>query len=86
MGGSRRAPHKHYLNKMEVPGLQQLKGLAKQDVLLERLQSTYWSLTSKFNMLALSSRPDFALTAKMLTSRYGKATKSDFTMAIKLIK
>ena len=30
MGGSRRAPQKHYLNEMEVPGLQQLKGLKSQ--------------------------------------------------------
>ena len=36
-------------------------------------------------MLALSSRPDLAFTAKMLTSRYGKATKSDITTAVKLI-
>ena len=37
-------------------------------------------------MLAFSSRSDCAFTAKMLNSRYGKATKSDLTTAIKLIK
>ena len=35
---------KHYFDKMEVPDLQQLQGLAKQDVLPERLQSTFRSL------------------------------------------
>lgn len=77
---------KHYLDGMEVPDLQQLQGLVKQDVLPEHLQSTFRSLASKLNMLALSSRPDFAFTAKTLTSRYGKATKSDFTTAVRLIK
>ena len=71
---------------MEFPDLQQLQGLVKQDVLSEHLQSTFRSLASKLNMLALSSQPDFTFMAKKLTSRYGKATKSDFTTAVKLIK
>ena len=37
-------------------------------------------------MLALSSRPDFIYAAKYLTTRYGKATKSDLTRAVRMIK
>ena len=46
---------KQYLEEMEVPDLYQLQGLVKQDVLPEHLQLTFRSLTSKLNMLALSS-------------------------------
>ena len=76
---------KHYLDELEVPDMQQLQGITKTDILPDKLQSTFMSLASKLNMLALSSRPDFTFAAKQLTSRYGKATKSDFTRAAKLI-
>ena len=76
---------KHYVDELEVPDMQQFKGLVKADVLPEKHQSMFRSLASKLNMLALSSRPDFSFAAKYLTSRYGKATKSDLTRAVKLI-
>ena len=50
----RKAPQKHHLKEMEVSGI---KGITKQDAVLERLQSTLWSLASKYNMMTLSSRP-----------------------------
>ena len=65
--------------------MQQFKGLVKADVLPEQHQSMFRSLASKLNMLALSSRPDFSFAAKYLTTRYGKATKSDLTRAVKLL-
>ena len=73
--GDKVLDQKHYLEEMEVSDTQQFQGLAKQNVLMEHLQSIFRSLASKINMLALSSQPDFAFMAKMLTSRYGKATK-----------
>ena len=75
----------HYVEELEVPDMQQFQGLAKADILPEQHQSTFRSLASKLNMLALSSRPDFTFAAKYLTTRYGKATKSDITRAVKLI-
>ena len=76
----------HYLKEIEIPDLEKIKRLAKQDVLPDKFQSEFRSAASKINMLALTSRPDFAFAAKHLTSRYGKATKSDFTQAAKLLK
>ena len=76
---------KHYVDELEVPDMQQFKGLVKADVLPEQHQSMFRSLASKLNMLALSSRPDFSFAAKYLTTRYGKATKSDLTRAVKLL-
>ena len=41
---------------------------------------------NKLNMLSISSRPDFAIQAKLLTTKYGSATKRDLLTAIKLLK
>ena len=50
-----------------------------------RIQCSFISLASKLNMLSLTSRPDFSYQAKALTTKYGNATKSDFTRAVKLL-
>merc|ERR1719210_2201458 len=75
----------HYVKDLEVPDMDEIKSLNKLDILPEKFQSIFRSLASKINMLALSSRPDFAFAAKYLTSRYGKAVKSDLSRVVKLI-
>ena len=76
----------HYVDSLEVPDLRQLAGKAKQDVLSQELQSTFRSLASKVNVLAQTVRPGFMFTAKYLSTRYGKATKSDMTQVAKIIR
>ena len=76
----------HYVDSLEAPDLKQLAGKAKQDVLSQELQSTFRSLASKVNVLAQTVRPDFMYAAKYLSTRYGKATKSDMTQVAKLIR
>ena len=76
----------HYVKDLDIPDVEAVKHLHKQDLLSNRFQSVFRSVASKINMLALSSRPDFAYAAKHLTSRYGKATKSDLVQATKLIR
>ena len=75
----------HYVKDLQVPDMDEIKSLNKLDILPEKFQSIFRSLASKINMLALSSRPDFAFAAKYLTSRYGKAVKSDLSRVVKLI-
>ena len=77
---------KHYVDSLETPHLSQLNNKAKQDVLDQDLQSLFRSLASKVNVLAQTVRPDFMYAAKYLTTRYGKATKSDMTHVMKIIK
>ena len=77
---------KHYADSLEVPNLVEMNNMAKQDVLPEHLQSTFRSLASKLNVLAAAVRPDFTYAAKYLTTRYNKATKSDMTQVVKLIR
>ena len=76
----------HYVNALELPDMSRLNGFQKQDVLPQQLQSDFRSIASKLNMLSGSCRPDFVFGAKYLTTRYGKATKSDFTQAVKMLK
>ena len=77
---------KYYVDSLEIPHLSQLNNKAKQDVLDQDLQSLFRSLASKVNVLAQTVRPDFMYAAKYLTTRYGKATKSDMTHVMKIIK
>ena len=49
-------------------------------------QTVFCSVASKLNMLALTSRPDFTFDCKMLTSKYGTATKSHLYKAIRMLK
>ena len=76
----------HYVDSLEVPDLRQLAGKAKQAVLSQELQSTFRSLASKVNVLAQTVRPDFMYATKYLSTRYGKATKSDMTQVAKIIR
>ena len=77
---------KHYVDSLEIPHLSQLNNKAKQDVLDQDLQSLFRSLASKVNVLAQTVRPDCMFAAKYLTTRYGKATKSDMTRVINIMK
>ena len=76
----------HYVDSLEVPDMRQVANKAKQDVLSVELQSKFRSLASKIHVLATTVRPDFMYAAKYLSTRYGKATKSDLTQITKLIK
>ena len=77
---------KHYVDALEIPDMPELSKLVKQQELPVKLQSVFRSLASKLNVLASTVRPDYTYAAKYLTTRYNKATKSDMTQAIKLIK
>ena len=76
----------HYVQNLVLPDQKEYSHLAKQDVLPDSLQTTFRSLASKLNTISRTVRPDFSYQAKFLTTRYGKATKSDLTLAVKLIK
>ena len=76
----------HYVEALEIPDLSEMTKMSKKEVLPDQLQSVFRSLASKLNVLSSTSRPDFSYTTKYLTTRYNKATKSDMTTAVKLIK
>ena len=76
----------HYMESLVLPDPQEYAHLIKQDVLPEKLQSVFRSLASKLNTISRTSRPDYSYQAKFLTTRYGKATKSELIQAINLLK
>ena len=76
----------HYVGSMKIPDLKQLAGKAKHDVLSHELQSTFRNMTSKVNALAHTVRPDIMYATKYLSTKKGKATKSDMTQLTKIIK
>ena len=76
----------HYVANLEIPDISETQGVKRDEVINDKLQSVFRSIASKLNMLSLSSRPDFAIQAKMLTTKYGSATKRDLLTAIKLLK
>ena len=76
----------HYVDNLEAPNMKLVANKAKQDVLDAKLQSKFRSLASKLHVLATTVRPDFMYATKYLSTRYGKATKSDLTQISKLIK
>ena len=76
----------HYITALEVPDMSKISHLKRDDVLPEKFQSTFRSLASKLNMIAMSSRPDVMFDAKVLTTKYGSATKRDILKVIKIMK
>ena len=76
----------HYVENMKIPDSKQYAKIAKQDVLSCELQSTFRDMTSKVNALAHTIRPDIMYATKYLCTRKGKATKSDMTQLMKVVK
>ena len=76
----------HYTDSMEIPDLNQLAGQTKKKVLSQNQQSIFKSLTSKLNEFAQTIRPDTMYAAKYLSTKYGRATKSDMTQVVKLVR
>ena len=76
----------HYVHGIELPDISGVQSLKKDNILPDKYQTVFRSVASKLNMLALTSRPDFAFDAKTLTTKYGSATKSHLYQAIRLLK
>ena len=76
----------HYISSLEVADTSEISHLKRDDILPDKQQSTFRSLASKLNMLAMSARPDLMYDTKVLTTKYGSATKRDIFKANKIVK
>ena len=76
----------HFVQNMEAPDLKELSSLKKDCILRDEYQTKYRSLVSKLNILSVTARPDICFEVKVLTTKYGKATKHDLMVAIKLLQ
>ena len=75
-----------YIDNLEIPNVKNIAHLTKDSILDPENQTIYRSITSKLNMLSITARPDICFDVKLLTSRYGKATKEDLLNVVKLIR
>ena len=74
-----------FVNNMEAPDVKDISSMKKKTLLSDEYQTKYRSLVSKINMLSVTARPDISFEVKVLTTKYGKATKLDIMTAIKLL-
>ena len=84
--GDIRVNQDHYVAALEIPDITGIQSLKRDEILPDEFQTIFRSITSKLNMLAMTSRPDIMVDVKVLTTKYGGATKRDLITAIKNTK
>jgi hypothetical protein len=73
----------HYIEAMELPEMELVGCIKLDDVMGGEGQTEFRSVIGKLTSLAHTSRPDICFDVKMLSSRFGKATKKDLQTACK---
>ena len=76
----------HYVQSIEVPDMQIAEGLLMNDILDEEGQKMFRSHVARVLHVGYQSRPDVCFEAKTLSSKYGKATKADLKVLLKMTK
>ena len=80
-----RVDQEHYLQSLESPDLDLVKNLRDNQVLCEEGQHEFRSYAAKLAMIGYQSRPDVCFEAKVMSTKYGKATKHDLKVLAKKI-
>ena len=76
----------HFVESIIPPDLGKISSNKKSWVLDDEFQTKYRSLVSKLNILSMSARPDISFEVKVLTTKYGKASKLDLMKALKVLE
>ena len=76
----------HYIEALELPDMDVAKGFKAEEVLNEEGQTEFRSCVAKVLHVGFQSRPDVCFEAKSLSTKFGKATKSDLKSALKKIQ
>ena len=67
----------HYVANLEEPRLDNIENLKSGDVLNDDGQTEFRSAVAKLSTIAYTTRPDLCFEVKALSTKYGKATKSE---------
>ena len=67
----------HYISNLDEPHMEPWINLKNSDILNDDGQTEFRSAVAKMSMIAYTSRPDLCFEVKSLSTKYGKATKSD---------
>ena len=70
----------HFVEGIKAANLNGISSLRKSDLLDENMQTHYRAMVSKLNILSLSYE------VKILTTKYGKASKFDIMQSVKLLQ
>ena len=73
----------HYVQGLELPEMSITEGLNYDDQLCSEGQTIFRGCVAKILHVGYQSRPDVCFQAKCLSSKFGKATRSDLKAALK---
>jgi hypothetical protein len=73
----------HYIKSLELPSMDIAEGLVMSDVLPAEGQTEFRGHVAKLLHIGYQSRPDVCFEAKSLSTKFGKATKSDLKSVLK---
>ena len=73
----------HYVQGLELPDMSIAEGLKFDNLLCSEGQTMFRGCVAKILHVGYQSRPDVCFQAKCLSSKFGKATKSDLKTAYK---
>ena len=73
----------HYVKSFELPDMEIARELLMTDVLCPEGQKVFRSHVARLLHVGYISRPDVCFEAKVLSSKYGKATKGDLKILFK---
>ena len=76
----------HYVDALELPDMQRSVNLKLDDILCPEGQSEFRACVAKILYIGSQSRPDVCFEGKSLSTKFGKATKSDLRQAMKKIQ
>ena len=76
----------HYVKSLELPSMDVAQGQKITDVLNPEGQTVFRGCVAKVLHVGYQSRPDVCFEAKCLSTKFGKATKSDLKTALKKIQ
>ena len=71
----------HYVQAMDLPDMELVKFLKVNEVMCSDGQTEFRSVVGKLASLAHTSRPDICFDVKVLSTKFGKATKKDLQTA-----
>ena len=76
----------HYVKAIELPSMEIAEGLEMNDTLSKEGQTLFRGHVAKLLHVGYQSRPDSCFEAKCLSTKFGKATKSDLKTVLKKIQ
>ena len=83
--GSIQMDQDHYVDALEGPDIDIVADISMEEIMGDEGQREFRSAVAKLNCVGYQSRPDLCFDAKSLSTKFGKATKSDLRAAARRI-